>query len=130
MEKRTIKLGMLKIYAYIGETSKFYGSAVFFWRQEFSFPQFFMTHPFSTHLSYPLKFPLQRIKKAFFIIFFLQFTRAPLLSGRNNVSFSTGIDYKFLLCAELHWPLVDTCHNYVSYRSFLNSLTVTLYHIF
>lgn len=74
----------------------------FFWRQEFSFPQILMTHPSSTHLSYPLKLLLQRIKKSFLHHFFsLQFTRAPLLSGRNNVSFSTGIDYKFLPCAEL-----------------------------
>lgn len=116
----------------LGRQQALYGSTVFFWRQEFSLPLFSTTQPFLTRLSYPLKLPLQRSREAFFILFYSsRSARAPLLSGRNNASFSSGIDEKCLLFAELYWPVRDTCHIYVScWPCLSNSLCVTLYHIF
>lgn len=131
MEKLTVKPSRLKIHAYIGEMSNIIWQYYFFFLETtILFSPIF--HDSSFLNSSFLQFETLSLEnqKSFLHHFFLQFTRAPLLSGRNNVSFSTGIDYKFLLHVELYWPLVVTCHNYVSYCSCLNSLTVTLYHIF
>lgn len=71
-----------------------------------------MTHSFLAHLSYSLKLPLQRIKKKKnFIIFPLPIPQAALLNRRNDVGSFIGTGSEFLFCTELHWPLVDACHN-------------------
>lgn len=86
-------------------------AVLLFLRQEFSSLLCFMTHPFLAHLSYSLKLSLQRIKKAFFIIFPLPIHTDSTLNRRNDVGSPTGTGSEFLFCTELHWPLVDAGHN-------------------
>ena len=84
-------------------------AALLFLRQEFSSLLCFVTHPFLAHLSYSLKLSLQRIKKAFFIIFPLPIHTDSTLNREMMLVLPQELVVNF--CTELHWPLVDACHN-------------------